>query len=114
MAAFFTSQLLCNKLDLVHIANSTLPGGITIGVSARLNMTPGVTYARPLTDAYLASLVDHEYLLTVLIRWYQSRECHCDNTWVGLCSGTFYVHGATSSSMMTVALCSNMIEDNIR
>ena len=38
MAAFFTrSQLLCNKLDPVHIANS----GVAIGASARLNMTPG-------------------------------------------------------------------------
>jgi ammonium transporter Rh len=41
VASFFLSQRLCNKLDPVHIANSTLAGGVAIGTSARLNMTPG-------------------------------------------------------------------------
>lgn len=41
-AAFYTSQKLCHgKFDPVHIANSTLAGGVAVGSSARLNMTPG-------------------------------------------------------------------------
>lgn len=41
-AAFYTSQELCHgKFDPVHIANSTLAGGVAVGSAARLNMTPG-------------------------------------------------------------------------
>lgn len=41
-AAFYTSQKLCHgKFDPVHIANSTLAGGVAVGASARLSMTAG-------------------------------------------------------------------------
>jgi ammonium transporter Rh len=41
-AAFYMSQKLCKgKFDPVHIANSTLAGGVAVGSSARLAMTPG-------------------------------------------------------------------------
>lgn len=41
-AAFYMSQKLCHgKFDPVHIANSTLAGGVAVGSSARLTMTPG-------------------------------------------------------------------------
>lgn len=41
LAAFYLSQKLCHgKLDPVHIANSTLAGGVAVGSSARLAMTP--------------------------------------------------------------------------
>jgi ammonium transporter Rh len=40
-AAFYASHRLCHhKFDPVHIANSTLAGGVAVGSSARLNMTP--------------------------------------------------------------------------
>lgn len=42
LAAFYMSQKLCHgKFDPVHIANSTLAGGVAVGSSARLMMTPG-------------------------------------------------------------------------
>ena len=42
MAAFFMSQYRSKgKFNPVHIANSTLAGGVAVGASARLNMTPG-------------------------------------------------------------------------
>ncbi|KAL3935280.1 MAG: hypothetical protein SGBAC_009169 [Bacillariaceae sp.] len=42
MASFYLSQKLGHgKLDPVHIANSTLAGGVAVGSSARLAMTPG-------------------------------------------------------------------------
>lgn len=41
-ASFYMSQKLCHgKFDPVHIANSTLAGGVAVGSSARLAMTPG-------------------------------------------------------------------------
>ena len=41
-ATFYLSQTLCHgKFDPVHIANSTLAGGVAVGSSARLSMTPG-------------------------------------------------------------------------
>jgi ammonium transporter Rh len=41
--SFWASQKLCKgKFDPVHIANSTLAGGVAIGSTARLNMGPGV------------------------------------------------------------------------
>lgn len=40
--SFYMSQKLCHgKFDPVHIANSTLAGGVAVGSSARLNMGPG-------------------------------------------------------------------------
>jgi ammonium transporter Rh len=42
LASFYLSQKLCKgKFDPVHIANSTLAGGVAVGSSARLSMTPG-------------------------------------------------------------------------
>lgn len=42
MATFYLSQSVCHgKFDPVHIANSTLAGGVAVGSSARLAMTPG-------------------------------------------------------------------------
>jgi ammonia channel protein AmtB len=42
LASFYMSQKLClGKLDLVHIARSTLAGGVAVGSSARLVMRPG-------------------------------------------------------------------------
>ena len=42
LATFYLSQTLCKgKFDPVHIANSTLAGGVAVGSSARLAMTPG-------------------------------------------------------------------------
>jgi ammonium transporter Rh len=42
LATFYMSPKLCHgKLDPVHIANSTLAGGVAVGSSARLTMTPG-------------------------------------------------------------------------
>ena len=41
-ASFYMSQKLCHgKFDPVHIANSTLAGGVAVGSSARLAMSPG-------------------------------------------------------------------------
>jgi ammonium transporter Rh len=40
-ATFFLSHKLVGKLDPFHIANSTLAGGVAVGSSARLDMTPG-------------------------------------------------------------------------
>jgi ammonium transporter Rh len=41
-STFYLSQTLCHgKFDPVHIANSTLAGGVAVGSSARLAMTPG-------------------------------------------------------------------------
>lgn len=41
-ASFYMSQKKCHgKFDPVHIANSTLAGGVAVGSSARLHMTPG-------------------------------------------------------------------------
>jgi len=41
-ATFYMSQKLCHgKFDPVHIANSTLAGGVAVGSSARLAITPG-------------------------------------------------------------------------
>jgi len=41
-ATFYLSQKKCHgKMDPVHIANSTLAGGVAVGSSARLAMTPG-------------------------------------------------------------------------
>ena len=40
-ATFYMSHKLCHgKMDPVHIANSTLAGGVAVGSSARLAMTP--------------------------------------------------------------------------
>ncbi|KAL3902553.1 MAG: hypothetical protein SGILL_010785 [Bacillariaceae sp.] len=40
-ATFYMSQKLCHgSMDPVHIANSTLAGGVAVGSSARLAMTP--------------------------------------------------------------------------
>jgi ammonium transporter Rh len=42
VASFYLSQRLNGgKLDPVHIANSTLAGGVAVGASARLAMSPG-------------------------------------------------------------------------
>lgn len=42
LATFYLSQTLCKgKFDPVHVANSTLAGGVAVGSSARLAMTPG-------------------------------------------------------------------------
>lgn len=42
LAAFYMSSKLSHgKLDSVHIANSTLAGGVAVGSSARLAMSPG-------------------------------------------------------------------------
>lgn len=42
LATFYLSQTLCHgKFDPVHVANSTLAGGVAVGSSARLAMTPG-------------------------------------------------------------------------
>jgi ammonium transporter Rh len=40
-ATFFFSQKLVGKFYPVHIANCTLAGGVAVGASARLDMTPG-------------------------------------------------------------------------
>lgn len=42
LASFYLSQKLCHgKLDVVHIANATLAGGVAVGSSARLLVSPG-------------------------------------------------------------------------
>jgi len=42
LAAFYASHKLCHsKFDPVHIANSTLAGGVAIGSSGRLDIGPG-------------------------------------------------------------------------
>ena len=38
---FFLSHKIVGKFDPFHIANSTLAGGVAVGASARLDMTPG-------------------------------------------------------------------------
>jgi ammonium transporter Rh len=40
-ATFFLSHKIVGKFDPFHIANSTLAGGVAVGASARLDMTPG-------------------------------------------------------------------------
>jgi ammonium transporter Rh len=42
-ATFFLSQYLNNgKFDVVHVQNSTLAGGVAIGATARLALSPGI------------------------------------------------------------------------
>lgn len=42
-AAFYVSHKLCHaKFDPVHIAHSTLAGGVAIGSGARLDIGPGI------------------------------------------------------------------------
>jgi ammonium transporter Rh len=40
-ATFWLSSKIVGKFDPVHIANSTLAGGVAVGASARLGMSPG-------------------------------------------------------------------------
>ena len=41
LATFFVSPRVCHgKIDPVHVANSTLAGGVAIGASARLDLSP--------------------------------------------------------------------------
>jgi len=41
LSTFYVSRTIVGKLDPVHIANATLAGGVAVGASARLDMTPG-------------------------------------------------------------------------
>lgn len=44
-ATFYVSQYLNNgKFDAVHVQNSTLAGGVAIGATARLALSPGVAF----------------------------------------------------------------------
>lgn len=45
LAAFCASAAVGGKLDMVHIQNATLAGGVAIGSSADLSMPPAVALA---------------------------------------------------------------------
>ena len=67
VATFFMSQRLCNKLDPLHIANSTLAGGVAVGASARLNISPGAALLVGIL-AGLTSVLGFVYVTPILER----------------------------------------------
>ena len=62
---FVLSHKIVGKLDPVHIANSTLAGGVAAGASARLNMTPGGALAVGIL-AGAVSVLGYVYVSPVL------------------------------------------------
>ena len=50
IAAFAASSALGNRLNMVHIQNSTLAGGVAISSACEMNLTPAGT--QPLTPMW--------------------------------------------------------------
>ncbi|KAA8497287.1 Ammonium transporter Rh type B [Porphyridium purpureum] len=74
-AAFYMSVKKCHgKLDPVHLANSTLAGGVAVGSSARLGMTPGGALALGVL-AGVVSVYGYVYLTPKL-----EKSCHVYDT----------------------------------
>jgi ammonium transporter Rh len=67
IATFLLSQLIHAKFDPVLVANSTLAGGVAVGASARLEMTPGGALLLGLT-AGLVSVLGYEFVSPLFAR----------------------------------------------
>lgn len=69
-ATYFMTVYLCQhgKFDPVHIANSTLAGGVAVGASARLAMTPGGALLVGVV-AGTVSVLGYKYSTPMLESW---------------------------------------------
>ncbi|KAG2500851.1 hypothetical protein HYH03_001612 [Edaphochlamys debaryana] len=67
LSVFATSALVGGRLNMVHIQNSTLAGGVAMGAACTLRMTPGGALAVGLGAGFISTL-GFEYLTPFLDR----------------------------------------------
>jgi ammonium transporter Rh len=98
LASFYMSSKLCHgKLDPVHIANSTLAGGVAVGSSARLAMTPGGALMLGML-AGVASVYGYVYSTPYL----EKACCVFDTCGVGNLHGWPSIVGGLASAMFVL------------
>jgi ammonium transporter Rh len=115
VATFYMSHKLCHgKFDPVHIANSTLAGGVAIGSSARLEIGPGAALLLGVM-AGAVSVVGYVYSSPYLERKFKIQDtCGVGNLhgWpsiVGGLASIFFVAMDPSAVFLSYDMVSQMI-----
>lgn len=103
LATFYLSQTLCHgKFDPVHVANSTLAGGVAVGSSARLAMTPGGALILG-TAAGLVSVYGYVYSSPYLEKYGVYDTCGVGNLHGCVCN--FFLPCFSADMFTRVCLC---------
>lgn len=102
LSAFLVSRLVTpgHKLDAVHIQNSTLAGGVAMGVAADLNITPAGAIACGFTVGAI-SVLGYRYLTPFLSKRLGIQDiCGIHNLhgMPGICSGLIGVFATLGAS----------------